>query len=103
MNVANGLLDAWACRIAQQRTFAGCGHLLWNTVDGAHNFLVNKPNKMKHQVVLVCELYLAVQQDLFTLRGVHRLKSGGTPVPSASLTPFPPCSMLDVSLTLVKM
>jgi hypothetical protein len=56
VNVDNELLDACARRISQQRTFDrkplglavcyGCGHLLWSTVDGAHTFLVDKPNGM---------------------------------------------------------
>ena len=51
---------------------------------------------MKHQLVHIYELYLAVLQGLFTLRGVYQLKSGGTHVPFVSLTPFHPFSTLGV-------
>ena len=72
-------------------------------MDGAHTFLVPMASlKMKHLLVLTYKLYPAVLQDLCTQRGVHQLKSDGTPVHIVKLTQYPPTSTLDVYLILVQ-
>ena len=78
-------------RIAQQCTSKkplglavryGFGHLLWSVVDGAHTFLVNKPSDVSEDQAPASAYLQAVQHDLCTLRGAHRLKNDGTPAPN---------------------
>ena len=56
---------------------------------------------MRRLQVLTYKLYLAVQQGLYTLRGVHQLKSDGTLVPIVGAILFHQSSILGVSLILV--
>ena len=57
--------------------------------------------KMMRLQVLIYELYLPVQRGLCILRGVHQLKSDGTPVPIVDPILFHLASMLDVFWILV--
>ena len=59
VNLHEDLFSKCESRIKQQRTFDHkslgvgvcyrCGHVLWTTVDGAHTFLVDKPNNMSKE------------------------------------------------------
>ena len=102
LNLSNELLAACGRRILQQRRFDrkplgvgvcyGCGHILWTSVDGAHTFLINKPDGKK-DTDAPASAYLASMPNntltFFTPREVNQQSRDGIPAHIAKAIPSP--------------